>query len=106
MIRKILRGYVAKTLIEAGYQTADPEVLPTTDLQFGDYYSPIALKLAKAGNKQPAVKIAKFLVAKLTKNEELFKAEVAPNGFINFKISAKYLRSSVRKIIEEDEKFG
>jgi arginyl-tRNA synthetase len=106
MIRKILKDYLSKALKEAGYREVEPEVLKTTDSRFGDYYSSVALKLVKEGNKQPAEEIARFLVAKLAKNEELFRAEAAQGGFINFTISAKYLRSSIRKIIEEGEKFG
>jgi len=106
MIREVLQENLSKALKSAGFSGVSPEVLPTTDSRFGDYYSTVALKLAKKDPKQTPGKIAKLLVAKLPKNEDLFKAEVAPNGFINFKISASFLRSCIRKIIEEDEKFG
>ena len=105
-VKDILKNNLTAALQKAGYKEVEPEVLPTTDPKFGDYYSPIALKLAKAEGKQPAAKVATFLVAKLAGNEEIFKVASTANGFINFSISPSFLQEQIRKIIEENEKFG
>ena len=52
MIRGVLQEHLSQATKGAGYEGVEPEVLPTTDPRFGDYYSTIALKLAKAGGKQ------------------------------------------------------
>jgi len=106
MIRKVLREHLSKAMREAGYEEVRPEVLPTTNTRFGDYYSTVALRLARRDSKQPPEKTAKFLVAKLAKKEEIFKADFTPNGFINFSISPSFLQAQVQEIIEEDENFG
>lgn len=101
-----MKDSLAKTLKDSGYKDVEPEIIPTADQKFGDYYSTIALKLAKVGSKQTAADAAKSLVAKLPKNEEIFTTEIAPNGFINFKIAPEYLQSQVQKIIEENAGWG
>jgi len=106
MIRDVLKGKLKKALKEAGYKKIEPEVLPTADPKFGDYYSNIALKLAKLGTKQSISKVAKSLQAKLPKSEGVFTSEIAPNGFINFKFSNQFLQSQVQKIIEAGSDFG
>src|SRR3990167_663040 len=106
MIRNLLREKLKEALNKAGYADTDSEILATSDSKFGDYYSTIALKLKEKSSKQTVEAIAKFIEAKIAKDETFFTAEVAPNGFINFKISDSYLQSQVQKIIEEDEGYG
>ncbi|MDP2720437.1 MAG: arginine--tRNA ligase [bacterium] len=106
MIRNLLREKLKEALNKAGYTDTDPEILATSDSKFGDYYSTIALKLKEKSNKQTLEATAKFIEAKIPKDETFFTTEVAPNGFINFKISDNYLQSQVQKIIEEDEDYG
>src|SRR3990167_453485 len=106
MIRNLLREKLKEALNKAGYTDTNPEILATSDSKFGDYYSTIALKLKEKSSKQTVEAIAKFIEAKIAKDETFFTAEVAPNGFINFKISDSYLQSQVQKIIEEDEGYG
>ncbi len=106
MIRQILKDNLTKAIKNSGYKYVEPEILPTIDPKFGDYYSTVALKLAKHDSKQTPVEAAKLLVAKLPKNEEIFAPEIAPNGFINFKIALEYLQAQVQKIIEENASWG
>ena len=106
MIRAILGEKLAKAVKEAGYGKLRPEISQTNDPRFGDYASNIALKLAKLKNQQSASEIAKLLVARLPKNDNVFTTEIAKNSFINFRISPKFLQTSLRKIIEENKDFG
>ncbi|OGY25362.1 MAG: arginine--tRNA ligase, partial [Candidatus Woykebacteria bacterium RBG_16_43_9] len=106
MIRKVLKDNLKRALEEAGHKDIEPEVPATTDPSFGDYYSSIALKLAKPDSSQKPQEVAKSLQAKLPKNEDIFSASVAPNSFINFKIAEKYLQNQVKEIIEAGPNFG
>jgi arginyl-tRNA synthetase len=106
MIREIVKENLTNAAEKAGYKGIDPEVHSTTDKKFGDYYSTIALKLAKLDPQRKPVQIAKSLVAKFGKKEDVFTASIAPNSFLNFKLADKYLQSQVRKIIEAGVEFG
>ncbi|MEA3475616.1 MAG: arginine--tRNA ligase [Candidatus Cloacimonadota bacterium] len=73
--------------------------------KFGDYATNIALSLSKRCKEEPmalAKKLATFL-----NSDPLFKEVYAEKpGFINFRISHKFLRQSLKDIIQQKEKFG
>lgn len=78
---------------------------------FGDYSTGVVLKLAKKEGKNP-MEMANELVAKIKDNlttcevVRFAKIEVAPPGFINFTLSADFLRAQVAEILEAKEKYG
>ncbi len=102
MIRKILKEQLNRAVKEAGFKEVEPQVLPTSDPKFGDYYSTVALKL----NKQKPQDAAKLIVAKLPKEDDIFKAEITPKGFINFTLSDKFVQNQVKEIIQSGENYG
>ncbi|OGY25903.1 MAG: arginine--tRNA ligase [Candidatus Woykebacteria bacterium RBG_16_44_10] len=106
MIRDLLKEKLQKALIEAGYSDIEPEVLASTNPKFGDYYSPVALKLAKAQPNQNVSDTAKSLQAKLTSDEKIYAVDIASNGLINFRVANEYFQLQIQKIIEEDKNFG
>lgn len=75
--------------------------------KYGDYATNIALRLSKFVRDNP-LKIAKYIATKIkhqTKN--LFESiEVVKPGFINFKLSQKYLISKILEILKEGKNFG
>jgi len=106
MIKEHIFDELKKAVKEAGFDGIDPEILSTTNERFGDYYSTIALKLKQDQSKQNPVEIAKQIVAKLPKESEVFSVSIAPNGFINFHLTDKFLGSQIQKIIEENQDYG
>lgn len=102
MIRDQICKSLTKAIEELGYDGIDIEVLPTTDYKFGDYFTNVALKLAKFESGKNPQEIAKSIIAKLTKESSVFKSDLAENSLINFKICPKFLQTSLRKIIEEE----
>src|SRR3989344_141936 len=106
MIRDAIKESLGKSVKEAGYEAIDIEVLPTTDSRFGDYYTNVALNLVKADSGKQPIEIAKSIVAKLVKQSNDFSSEVAKNDPINFKNSPKFLQTTLRKNIEQGEKFS
>ncbi|MEX0621382.1 MAG: arginine--tRNA ligase [Candidatus Woykebacteria bacterium] len=106
MIRDQIKNELEKVAREAGFDKIELEVLPTTDPKFGDYYSSVALKIAQVQGKQKPVEIAKQIVAKLPKSDDVFTVEIAPNGFINVTLTAGFLQSQAQKIIEQNESYG
>lgn len=76
------------------------------DTAFGDYSTNIAMRLAKALHKAPAL-IANEIVSKLDKeSNHLSKVEVAGAGFINFYIDNNFLSQIVFQINNEKENYG
>lgn len=65
--------------------------------EHGDYAANVALLLAKQMQKSP-LEIAKKLAAELgIRNQELWTIEVAPPGFLNFRLSEKYILEKLNK---------
>ncbi len=79
------------------------------DVKYGDFSSTLPLRLAKSLHKNPK-DIANDLAEKLKESPELSEifAEIsaAPNGFINFKLSEKFLLSELVSASKQGENFG
>jgi len=78
------------------------------NLEHGDYSSNIAMVLAKKADKKP-MELAKEIVEKLKNNstiEQFNNITIAPPGFINFKLSSKFLFKELLVIAEQGSKYG
>lgn len=96
-IKEIIKKVVGQDVPDFSVEVSDT---PT----HGDYYTNVALILAKRSDANP-VKTANSLKDKL--GSELFsKVEVAGPGFINFFISENYLQDQVADILKKKDKFG
>jgi len=74
---------------------------PTKKIEFGDYSSSIAMKLAKIANMKPA-DIAQIIVAHLPTADFVASVELA-GAFINFRLNESWLKQQVKTIIQEGE---
>lgn len=107
------KNYIFKLIsesIETLYPGQDLGVLTTLsvpDVRFGDYSTNLALILSKKLKQSPK-DIAQKIVAEVLKADvQGFLEEVSEaGGFINFKLSAKYLISNLQNIVEQKELFG
>ncbi|MGQ9728007.1 MAG: arginine--tRNA ligase domain-containing protein, partial [Candidatus Fervidibacter sp.] len=112
-IRQQLFALVKQAVAEAmksGALTQQTEltnfmVEPPPQEEFGDFATNIAMVLAKPMKKSP-MEIARTIVQFLPPNEILKGVEVAPPGFINFRLTDEWLHEAVREAIELEEKFG
>ncbi len=75
------------------------------DPAMGDYSCPTALRLAKAARMAP-LKIAAAIAAHLPTLPYLGETAVAPPGFINFRLSEKYVQGLTDKILDEGMEYG
>jgi len=96
--------------VKAGVLPQQPElpnfvVEPPPQEEFGDFATNIAMVLAKPMKKNP-LEIANAIVQHLPENDLVESAEVAPPGFINFRLTNLWLHEAVREAIERDEEFG
>lgn len=99
---------VDKKLKELGYKQS-AEVGVSQNKQFGDLSSAMALRLAKE-LKQPPPKIAEEMVEGLKEDSEISEIfneiSVAPNGFINFRVSPEYLMSELEEALNQGADYG
>lgn len=74
------------------------EVLPVLsrpDSKFGDYATNIALQIAKSVNRNPR-EVAELIAAKLREMELFQEVSIAGPGFINMRVSGKFLADSLQ----------
>ncbi|MCX7680540.1 MAG: arginine--tRNA ligase [Anaerolineae bacterium] len=115
-MRRLIREQIAE-LIKNGFKEAQtggalphfpiPEVTVERPRQpeYGDYSSPVCLRLAREAQMSPR-EIAARVLAHLPPAPYVGKAEVAGGGYINITLATDWLTSQVNAILEEGESFG
>jgi arginyl-tRNA synthetase len=102
MIRQEITTIISNAISACGYDTAFACVNVPTTPSHGDYYSPVALALAKIAGKKPR-EIAEELKTAIGTHPLISKVDIAGPGFLNFWISDTYLSDLLSKI---DQNFG
>gem|GEM_PF-3041782 len=74
------------------------------DISLGHFATPVAFSLAKEFRKNPMV-IAQELANKF-ENSDIFEEVTAVKGFVNFKLSNKFLSSQINKALDKQEDFA
>lgn len=95
MLREDLRNLIEKTIAKLYGQKISVKLERPAEAVFGDYATNAAMIL----KKNPAE------IAAALKSEAFERIEVK-NGFINFFLSADYLREQVAEILKNGEKYG
>src|SRR5262245_32804043 len=73
--------------------------------EHGDYATNLPMRLARAARAKP-LDIAAAIAARLPASESLAAADVAPPGFINFRLSESWLAKQVDAIVHAGASFG
>lgn len=109
--RKIARAVEAAT-VSAQQAGALPQVsIPEISIEHpnnsdhGDYATGLPLKLARSAKMNP-VEIAQRIAAHVSDAVEIEAPEVAPPGFVNFRLSDDWLKQQVTTILNEGQMFG
>ena len=89
----------------ANVEIGDSAVERPQNPEHGDYASSLPLKLAKPLKKNP-MEIANVLAEYLKKDEILDDVVVASPGFLNFKLSGRWLQNQVDQILSKPESYG
>ncbi|MBK8987007.1 MAG: arginine--tRNA ligase [Chloroflexi bacterium] len=84
-----------------------PEILieKPREAVFGDYATPIALRLAKLARMAP-LNIAQVIAAHLPPLSYVSEVTVAPPGFINLRIATTFLQGQVEEILAAGLEYG
>lgn len=78
------------------------EIKPPRNANQGDYAAPVAMALAKTLGMKP-LDIANIIAEHFTKPDYVASVEVAPPGFLNFRLNNDWLRQQVDAIISEGD---
>jgi len=73
--------------------------------EHGDYASSLALRLARSARMSP-LKVAGVIARHLAVDEAVAAVDVAPPGFVNFRLTPSWLMAQVDVILREREGFG
>jgi len=73
--------------------------------EHGDYASSLALRLARSARTSP-LKVAGVIARHLAVDEAVASVDVAPPGFVNFRLTPSWLMAQVDIILREGERFG
>jgi len=87
---------------------AIPDQIPVERPKYegmGDYATPLCLQLARVARMAP-LKIAEALAERLPDMPFLAEAEVAPPGYLNFRLREAWLAEQVEAVLEAGEAFS
>jgi arginyl-tRNA synthetase len=107
-LRGLLDNAVQSAAEERGIPTEElPEYVieKPKKAEHGDWATNIAMQLARVFKEKPR-KLAEDLVARLADCDYFTSVEIAGPGFINFRLSQKWMGEAVRTIIEEGDEYG
>ena len=112
----MLKHKLAELLTQAAAEAQKSGKLPSVTLpeiimehpqnpEHGDYASSLPLKLARVIGSNPLT-IASDIAAFIARTAEIERVDVAPPGFLNFTLSARWLARQVNSILEAGEAYG
>jgi arginyl-tRNA synthetase len=73
--------------------------------EHGDYATNLPLRLARAAKANP-IEVAKTIVERVPPSDAVAATEVAPPGFVNFRLAEPWLTAQVDAILEAGDSFG
>ena len=97
-MQNLVKEYVEK-ILDTSVVLEKPK-----DISFGHYATPVAFSLAKELKKSPMV-IADELASKFS-DSEIFEKVEAVKGFVNFKLSSKFLEKLVNDALKNRNNFA
>jgi arginyl-tRNA synthetase len=87
------------------FDTPDILIQRPRDPEHGDYATALPLQLARPARMAP-LKIAQAIATHMPPTDYLAAVEVAPPGFINFRLATPWLQTLTELIIAEGAEFG
>mgnify|MGYP001224698335 FL=1 len=105
-VKRHIHECLSKALSSLGLETNSLKLDPSKMSELGDISSGVALSLAKSA-KKPPMELAKEIQSQLKLSEHICSAvTVSKPGFLNFRITADYLRNQLTKIVSANGNYG
>ena len=89
MIIDLIRGMLKEALDTLGYSSTKLNISPSSNKEFGDFSSNIALSISKELSQNPLETAQKLKESMGDSSLEIDEIAVSKPGFINFRISNK-----------------
>ena len=105
MIIDQIRGMLKEALDTLGYSSTKLNISPSSNKEFGDFSSNIALSISKELSQNPLETAQKIKESMGDSSLEIDEITVSKPGFINFKISKKYYYDMLNQILKNSD-FG
>ncbi len=105
MIIDQIRGILKEALDTLGYSSTKLNISPSSNKEFGDFSSNIALSISKELSQNPLETAQKLKESMGDSSLEIDEITVSKPGFINFKISNKYYYDMLNQILKNSD-FG
>ena len=105
MIIDQIRGMLKEALDTLGYSSTKLNISPSSNKDFGDFSSNIALSISKELSQNPLETAQKLKESMSDSSLEIDEITVSKPGFINFKISNKYYYDMLNQILKNSD-FG
>ena len=105
MIIDQIRGMLKEALDTLGYSSTKLNISPSSNKDFGDFSSNIALSISKELSQNPLETAQKLKESMGDSSLEIDEITVSKPGFINFKISNKYYYDMLDQILKHSD-FG
>jgi arginyl-tRNA synthetase len=86
------------------FPTPDLKVTPASKPEHGDYAAPVGMQLAREARMKPP-QVAEIVIQHFPQADYLGAIENA-GGFVNFRLSDRWLQGQVDHILAEGERFG
>tara|TARA_B100000003_G_scaffold753_2_gene728 strand:- start:1334 stop:2962 length:1629 start_codon:yes stop_codon:yes gene_type:complete len=105
MIIDQIRGMLKEALDTLGYSSTKLNISPSSNKDFGDFSSNIALSISKELSQNPLETAQKLKESMGDSSLEIDEITVSKPGFINFRISNKYYYDMLDQILKNSD-FG
>ena len=105
MIIDQIRGMLKEALDTLGYSSTKLNISPSSNKEFGDFSSNIALSISKELSQNPLETAQKLKESMGDSSLEIDEIAVSKPGFINFRISNKYYYDMLNQILKNSD-FG
>ena len=105
MIIDQIRGMLKEALDTLGYSSTKFNISPSSNKEFGDFSSNIALSISKELSQNPLETAQKLKESMGDSSLEIDEITVSKPGFINFRISNKYYYDMLDQILKNSD-FG
>ena len=105
MIIDQIRGMLKEALDTLGYSSTKLNISPSSNKEFGDFSSNIALSISKELSQNPLETAQKLKESMGDSSLEIDEIAVSKPGFINFRISNKYYYDMLDQILKNSD-FG
>ena len=105
MIIDQIRGMLKEALDTLGYSSTKLNISPSSNKEFGDFSSNIALSISKELSQNPLETAQKLKESMGDSSLEIDEITVSKPGFINFRISNKYYYDILDQILKNSD-FG